>query len=81
MTGGTPENHTVKDVQHALLRAGVKIALALVVMFPLLTGVSRLQRSHGVGVAFLGFVVAIVIGLLAVENLAAIVTRRLSNDE
>lgn len=68
-------------MKHALLSAGVRIALAMVIMFPLLFAVDYLRGSFGQVAGLVGLVAAVLIGLYAVENLAAGILRRLSNHE
>lgn len=55
----------------AVLRAVVKIALAIVYLFPLLTVVEEIRVMFGDGAGLIALVVTLVVGLYVVENTAS----------
>lgn len=64
-------------VTQAVLRAFVKIGLAIVYLFPLLTVVEQIRAMFGDGAGLIALVVTLLVGLYVVENAANWTMRKL----
>lgn len=68
-------------LKEATLRAGVKIAISIVVMFPMLYAVDIIRASFGNGIGLVALIVAVAVGFLVVANLAGRVLVKVSTYE